>query len=163
MGTVKRRQEQPDDITSAGDAHSAHRGAVFMDRDGTLIQEVPYLCDPAKVELLPGAAEAVRSLRGAGFACVVVSNRMVQCVPFNGVLLQPDGRMVRSERYKYCLYSMGKRRESLIDMKADPGEMANLAEKPRLRDVLLKHREYLREFARRHNDERALAMLQRLR
>ena len=54
---------------------SAKRPAVFLDRDGTLIEDVPYLGDPAQVRLWPGGAEAVQRLRHAGFACVVVSNQ----------------------------------------------------------------------------------------
>lgn len=49
--------------------------AVFLDRDGTIIEAVHYLSDPAKVRLLPGAADAIRDLRAAGFACVVVTNQ----------------------------------------------------------------------------------------
>jgi D-glycero-D-manno-heptose 1,7-bisphosphate phosphatase len=51
--------------------------AVFIDRDGTIIRDVHHLADPARVELLPGAAEAIRLLRDGGFACVVVSNQSV--------------------------------------------------------------------------------------
>ena len=51
------------------------RPAVFLDRDGTLIEHVPYLSDPASVRLLPGAAEAVKKLRRAGFAVVLVTNQ----------------------------------------------------------------------------------------
>lgn len=51
------------------------RPAVFLDRDGTVIRQVHYLSDPADVELIPGAAGALRDLRAAGFACVVVSNQ----------------------------------------------------------------------------------------
>ena len=51
------------------------RPAVFLDRDGTLIEHVHYLSDPALVRLLPGAAEALRRLRRAGFACVLVTNQ----------------------------------------------------------------------------------------
>lgn len=51
------------------------RPAVFLDRDGTLIEPVPYLADPEKVRLLPGAATALRRLRFAGFACVLVTNQ----------------------------------------------------------------------------------------
>jgi len=53
----------------------APRPAVFLDRDGTLIEHVPYLSDPALVRLLPGAAEALKRLRRAGFACVLVTNQ----------------------------------------------------------------------------------------
>ena len=51
------------------------RPAVFLDRDGTLIEHVPYLSDPALVRLLPGAAETLKRLRHAGFACVLVTNQ----------------------------------------------------------------------------------------
>jgi histidinol-phosphate phosphatase family protein len=49
--------------------------AVFLDRDGTLIEHVPYLSDPAAVRLLPGAAEALKRLHRAGFAVVLVTNQ----------------------------------------------------------------------------------------
>lgn len=51
------------------------RPAVFLDRDGTLIEHVHYLCDPALVRLLPGVAEALKWLRRAGFALVLVTNQ----------------------------------------------------------------------------------------
>ena len=50
-------------------------GAVFFDRDGTLIEEKVYLSDPRQVVLLPGVATALRDLREAGFALVVVTNQ----------------------------------------------------------------------------------------
>ncbi len=53
----------------------APRPAAFFDRDGTLIVERGYLSDPADVELVPGAAEALRELRAGGYALVVVSNQ----------------------------------------------------------------------------------------
>ena len=49
--------------------------AVFLDRDGTIIEHVHYLDDPKHVRLLPGAAEAIRALRAAGFVCVMVTNQ----------------------------------------------------------------------------------------
>jgi D-glycero-D-manno-heptose 1,7-bisphosphate phosphatase len=49
--------------------------AVFLDRDGTLVEEVAYLHQPERVALLPGAAAALRGLAGAGFALVVVTNQ----------------------------------------------------------------------------------------
>jgi D-glycero-D-manno-heptose 1,7-bisphosphate phosphatase len=50
------------------------RPAVFLDRDGTLVEEVPYLCDPARLVLLPGAG-ALAALAAAGYALVVVTNQ----------------------------------------------------------------------------------------
>lgn len=51
------------------------RPAVFLDRDGTLIEDRHYLRDPGHVRLLPGAAEAVRKLNDAGLPAVVVTNQ----------------------------------------------------------------------------------------
>lgn len=51
------------------------RPAVFVDRDGTLIEERGYLDRLDLVALIPGAAEAIRLLRQSGFAVVVVTNQ----------------------------------------------------------------------------------------
>jgi D-glycero-D-manno-heptose 1,7-bisphosphate phosphatase len=51
------------------------RPAVFFDRDNTLIACDGYLGDPAKVELIDGAADAVVRCRDLGFAVVVFSNQ----------------------------------------------------------------------------------------
>jgi len=51
------------------------RPAVFLDRDDTLIANVPYLSDPAGLRLLPGAPAALGRLRRAGFALVLVTNQ----------------------------------------------------------------------------------------
>jgi D-glycero-D-manno-heptose 1,7-bisphosphate phosphatase len=49
--------------------------AVFIDKDGTLIHDVPYNVDPERIELAPGAALAAMMLSEAGYALVVVSNQ----------------------------------------------------------------------------------------
>jgi histidinol-phosphate phosphatase family protein len=49
--------------------------AVLFDRDGTLVVDVPYNGDPARVRPMPGAAEALASLRAAGVPTAVVSNQ----------------------------------------------------------------------------------------
>jgi len=49
--------------------------AVFIDRDGTLIDLVPYLHDPERVRLLPGAAESLRRLGEAGWKRVLITNQ----------------------------------------------------------------------------------------
>ena len=51
------------------------RPTVFLDRDGTLIEDVGYPRDPETVRLLEGAVEALAALRRAGYALVVVSNQ----------------------------------------------------------------------------------------
>jgi D-glycero-D-manno-heptose 1,7-bisphosphate phosphatase len=50
------------------------RPAVFLDRDGTLVEDVPYLHDPERLVLLPGVGE-LAALAGAGYALVVVTNQ----------------------------------------------------------------------------------------
>jgi histidinol-phosphate phosphatase family protein len=56
-------------------APASLRPAVFLDRDGTLIEEKNYLARPEQVRVLPGVPEALVMLRSAGFACVVVTNQ----------------------------------------------------------------------------------------
>lgn len=49
--------------------------AVFLDRDGTLIEEANYLCRPEQVRLFPGAGSALRCLADSGFRLFIVSNQ----------------------------------------------------------------------------------------
>jgi D-glycero-D-manno-heptose 1,7-bisphosphate phosphatase len=49
--------------------------AVFLDRDGTIVEDPGFLHEPGKVKLLPGAADAIRRLNDAGYEVVVVSNQ----------------------------------------------------------------------------------------
>lgn len=51
------------------------RVAVFLDRDGTLIEDLHYPREADRVRLLPGAADALLSLQQAAFHLVVVGNQ----------------------------------------------------------------------------------------
>jgi len=51
------------------------RPAVFIDRDGTLTEEVGYVNHPKRLRLLPRSAEAVRRLNAAAVRAVVVTNQ----------------------------------------------------------------------------------------
>ena len=51
------------------------RPAVFLDRDGTLLNERGYLGDPDDIEFYPCAVPGLRRLQSAGFRLVVVSNQ----------------------------------------------------------------------------------------
>ena len=53
------------------------RRAVFLDRDGTIVDDPPpgFLHEPGKVRLLPGAAEAIRRLNDGDWLVIVVSNQ----------------------------------------------------------------------------------------
>ena len=49
--------------------------AIFLDRDGTIIKEKEYLCDPALVEVFPEAPAALKRLADAGFQLFLVTNQ----------------------------------------------------------------------------------------
>jgi D-glycero-D-manno-heptose 1,7-bisphosphate phosphatase len=51
------------------------RPAAFIDRDGTLTQEVGYVNHPKRLQLLPRSAEAIRRLNAAGVPAVVITNQ----------------------------------------------------------------------------------------
>ncbi|MCF2132771.1 MULTISPECIES: D-glycero-alpha-D-manno-heptose-1,7-bisphosphate 7-phosphatase [Mycetohabitans] len=53
----------------------ASRGAVLLDKDGTLLKNVPYNVDPARMVLAPSAAQALRRLGALGMPLAVVSNQ----------------------------------------------------------------------------------------
>ena len=52
-----------------------NRRAVFLDRDGTIIVERNYLCDPAQVEVFPGAGAALKRLQDHDFLLFIVTNQ----------------------------------------------------------------------------------------
>jgi D-glycero-D-manno-heptose 1,7-bisphosphate phosphatase len=52
-----------------------HQAAVFLDRDGTINEEVGYLDRLEKLRLVPGAAEAIRLINRSGMKAVVVTNQ----------------------------------------------------------------------------------------
>jgi len=53
----------------------ASHPAVFLDRDGTLIEERHYLRSPEQVAIFPGAGPALRRLQDHGFKLFIVSNQ----------------------------------------------------------------------------------------
>jgi D-glycero-D-manno-heptose 1,7-bisphosphate phosphatase len=51
------------------------RPAVFLDRDGTIIEDIGFLRDVSQIDLLPWSADAIRRLNEAGYVVVVVTNQ----------------------------------------------------------------------------------------
>ena len=51
------------------------RPALFLDRDGTLIENVDYLADPERVHVYPGSTAMLAAFREAGYALVMVTNQ----------------------------------------------------------------------------------------
>lgn len=80
MGTPERLQGGAADL-AAGFVSGAYMGrprpAVFLDRDGTIIEQVQYLTDPDEVVLLPRAAEAIRLLNERHIPVIIVTNQPV--------------------------------------------------------------------------------------
>ena len=121
------------------------RPAVFLDRDGTIIEHVHYLSDPRKVCLLPGAASAIQRLRDAGFVCVVVTN---QSAIGRGMITEADLALIHDEMNRQladagtkvdAIYfcpeaSLGDDRRAIehADRKPGPGMLFRAAEELRL-------------------------------
>ncbi|MCX6143103.1 MAG: sulfatase-like hydrolase/transferase [Ignavibacteriales bacterium] len=128
----------------------------------TGIDLLPTLCNLAGVSIpsaLPGMS-LKRSVEKSDIpdprTYVVSENKMIQGSAIDGQKPEPAGRMVRSKRFKYCVYDFGERRESLVDMEKDPGEMVNLAGKNEYKEELERHRQYLAEWCRENKDSFAL-------
>jgi len=91
------------------------RGLVLLDRDGTLVRDVPFLSDPAGVELLPGVGEGLAALQAAGFALAIVTNQQgvglgystaAQMIAVNQQLFRALGPFgVRIARVYFCPHS----------------------------------------------------------
>ncbi len=62
-------------LPSSGMRNQFRTPALILDRDGTLIEHVPYLADPADVRLLPGVREAISAAREAGVLLFLHSNQ----------------------------------------------------------------------------------------
>jgi D-glycero-D-manno-heptose 1,7-bisphosphate phosphatase len=54
---------------------SAQRPAVFLDKDGTVLKDVPYNVDPRRMQLASGVAEGLRALGRLDWPLIVVSNQ----------------------------------------------------------------------------------------
>jgi D-glycero-D-manno-heptose 1,7-bisphosphate phosphatase len=70
------------------------RRAVFLDRDGTINKQVGYCGDPAKIELIEGAAAGVRRLNELGLMTIVVTN---QSAVARGLITEDQVRRVNAE------------------------------------------------------------------
>jgi histidinol-phosphate phosphatase family protein len=95
----------------------AATGAVFIDKDGTLIPNVPHNVDPGHIQLMPGAGMALRRLQNEGYKLIVISNqpgiarnlfKENDLLPVNRrihALLAPHG--VQLDAFYYCPHEAG--------------------------------------------------------
>ena len=96
----------------------AVRGLVLLDRDGTLIRNIPFLHDPSKVEILPGVIEGLEKLQAAGLRLAIVSNQqgiglgyftIQDFIAVNQALLRELGsRGIRISKIYFCSHSLAE-------------------------------------------------------
>jgi D-glycero-D-manno-heptose 1,7-bisphosphate phosphatase len=118
------------------------RPAVFLDRDGVVIEDAHYLADPAQVRLLPGAAEAIARLNRLGIPVIVATNQAgvahglfpESCVAavhrrLDELLAEHDAHV---DRYDYCPHhpaaKVPKYRVVCACRKPSPGMLLRAAE-----------------------------------
>jgi arylsulfatase A-like enzyme len=115
------------------------------------IDLMPTLCDYAGLSVPPDCRG--RSLKGilerpsSAWRQFVVSELATD--PQRPEVM---GRMVRTARFKYIAYSIGKNNEQLFDLAADPGETHNRAGEAMMIPELKRHRELLRQWVQQTND-----------
>ena len=49
--------------------------AVFVDRDGTIMEDADYCSDPKEVKIFPGVPESLRRLKSNGFKLIIITNQ----------------------------------------------------------------------------------------
>lgn len=54
---------------------SGKNKAIFIDKDGTLIPDIPYNVDPGKISLQDGALAGLHQLQEAGYLLIIISNQ----------------------------------------------------------------------------------------
>ncbi|MEM8779806.1 MAG: HAD family hydrolase [Cyanobacteria bacterium P01_G01_bin.49] len=62
-------------LTTTPTPHTQLRKALFLDRDGVVIQYIPYLCKSEQVKLPLGAGEALKQWQDAGYLLILVTNQ----------------------------------------------------------------------------------------
>jgi D-glycero-D-manno-heptose 1,7-bisphosphate phosphatase len=88
------------------------RKAVFLDKDGTIIPDVPYNVNPDLITLVDGVIDGLKLLKAHGFAFIVISNQagvargyfqykdLEKVIEKIDLLLYKDG--IRIEKYYFC-------------------------------------------------------------
>ena len=125
-------------VTPAGRVDTTHLASTGLDL-------IPTLCDFAGVAVPP-------SLKGRSLKPLAADHG--QKTNWRDCLVSENerSRILRSDRFKYAVYDHGTPREMLVDERDDPGEMRNLAQDAKYRDVLASHRALLREWYQAHGE-----------
>ncbi len=128
-----------------------YNGIIVNQVDTNLISSgldlLPTVCDYAGVEVPKGLSG--KSLRP------LAESRDIDHWRDYIVTENHTGRMLRSVDFKYCVYREGDLRESLVNMRDDPGEMKNLATAPEHANTVNRHRRYLKDWIASSGDQDA--------
>ena len=140
------QRDAPAVLAARGYFADGTRRCVFLDRDGTLLEQVHYLKDPAFVRLLSDSAAAINRLRRHGFACVLVTN---QSQLGNNLLNEAQLADIHEEMYRqlvaegamldalyYCSWPSRQRDRTIVehpDRKPGPGLLIRAAQELGLR------------------------------
>jgi histidinol-phosphate phosphatase family protein len=121
------------------------RPAVFLDKDGTLVDDVPYNADPSRIALLPGVLLGALALASAGYRLIVVSNQPGVALGMfkRDALARVEARIrelfgavgVEIDGFYWCPHapeSAGKRRAGCACRKPRPGLLLAAAEAHRV-------------------------------
>jgi rfaE bifunctional protein nucleotidyltransferase chain/domain len=95
------------------------KGLVLLDRDGTLVRNVPFLHDPAKVEVLPGVIDGLLKLQASGLRLAIVSNQQGVGLGYytvqdfiavnQGLLRELGARGIRISKIYFCPHSLAEK------------------------------------------------------
>ena len=80
MGTPERFKQVSRDFqngTVSAKNLSKLQKAIFLDRDGTINKHIGFLRKPEELELLPGAAEAIKKINESGYLAIVITNQPI--------------------------------------------------------------------------------------
>jgi len=105
----------------------------------------PTVCDYADLEV-------PKDIRGISLRPLIenphLNGRDFLVAELQAFKNQPEraGRMVRSQRYKYIVFSYGENPEMLFDLEADPGETQNLVHYSTMQSELIRHRHLLNKW-----------------
>jgi histidinol-phosphate phosphatase family protein len=98
------------------DFRSARRDpplAVLLDRDDTIIKDIPYLNDPGRVQPVPGAPDALRRLRDRGLLLAIVSNQsgvamgLISSEQLSAVNMRVDEVLGPFDSWQVCVHDDG--------------------------------------------------------
>ena len=88
---------------------NSKKAAVFIDRDGTIIEQVEVLTEPPQIKLLPGASKAIAELNKRGFLVIGLTNQPIM----EKGLLTSEGLKVIHEELKKKLAEVGARLDAI--------------------------------------------------